>query len=123
MNFGTVQGVDGQTIEDFEQNLKGNLYRIWNRMTSGSYVPPAVKAVTIPKRSGGKRVLGIPTISDRIAQTVVKMYLEPELEPSFHEDSYGYRPGKSAIQAVSITRERCWKYGRLFEFDIKGGSL
>ena len=115
-----AEGVDGQTIEDFEQNLKGNLYRIWNRMASGSYIPPAVKAVTIPKRSGGKRVLGIPTISDRIAQTVVKMYLEPELEPFFHEDSYGYRPGKSAIQAVSITRERCWKYGWLFEFDIKG---
>ena len=115
-----AEGVDGQRIEDFEQNLKGNLYRIWNRMTSGSYIPPAVKAVTIPKRSGGKRVLGIPTISDRIAQTVVKMYLEPELEPFFHEDSYGYRPGKSAIQAVSITRERCWKYGWLFEFDIKG---
>lgn len=115
-----AEGVDDQTIEDFEQNLKGNLYRIWNRMTSGSYVPPAVKAVTIPKRSGGTRVLGIPTISDRIAQTVVKMYLEPELERCFHEDSYGYRPGKSAIQAVSITRERCWKYGWLFEFDIKG---
>jgi RNA-directed DNA polymerase len=115
-----VGGVDGQTMEDFEQNLKGNLYRIWTRMTSGSYFPPAVAAVTLPKRSGGTRVLGIPTISDRIAQTVVKMYLEPELEPYFHEDSYGYRPGKSAIQAVSITRERCWKYGWLFEFDIKG---
>lgn len=83
-------------------------------------MPPAVMAVTIPKRAGGSRVLGIPTISDRIAQTVVKMYLEPELEPYFHEDSYGYRPGKSAIQAVSKTRERCWKYGWLFEFDIKG---
>ena len=88
-----AEGVDDQTIEDFEQNLKGNLYRIWNRMTSGSYVPPAVKAVTIPKRSGGTRMLGIPTISDRISQTVVKMYLEPSLEPFFHEDSYGYRPG------------------------------
>lgn len=93
-------GIDGQTIEDFEQGLKGHLYKIWNRLTSGSYLPPAVMAVTIPKRSGGTRVLGIPTLSDRIAQTVVKMHLEPSLEPCFHEDSYGYRPGKSAIQAV-----------------------
>lgn len=113
-------GIDGQTLADFEQNLKGNLYRIWTRMGSGSYFPPAVVAVTIPKRSGGTRVLGIPTVSDRIAQTVVKMYLEPELEPHFHEDSYGFRPGKSAIQAVSMTRERCWQYRRVFEFDIKG---
>ena len=113
-------GIDGQTIEDFEQDLKGNLYKIWNRLTSGSYLPPAVMAVTIPKRSGGTRVLGIPTLSDRIAQTVVKMHLEPILEPCFHEDSYGYRPGKSAIQAVSKTRQRCWRYGWLYEFDIKG---
>jgi RNA-directed DNA polymerase len=113
-------GIDGQTIDDFEQDLKGNLYKIWNRLTSGSYLPPAVMAVEIPKRSGGTRVLGIPTLSDRIAQMVVKMYLEPILEPHFHEDSYGYRPGKSAIQAVSKTRRRCWRYGWLFEFDIKG---
>lgn len=113
-------GIDGQTIEDFEHDLKGNLYKIWNRLTSGSYLPPAVMAVGIPKRSGGTRVLGIPTLSDRIAQTVVKMYLEPILEPHFHEDSYGYRPGKSAIQAVSQTRQRCWRYGWLYEFDIKG---
>ena len=113
-------GIDGQTIEDFEQDLKGNLYKIWNRLTSGSYLPPAVMAVTIPKRSGGTRVLGIPTLSDRIAQTVVKMHLEPILEPCFHEDSYGYRPGKSAIQAVLKTRQRCWRYGWLYEFDIKG---
>jgi RNA-directed DNA polymerase len=113
-------GVDGQTIEDFEQNLKGNLYKIWNRMSSGSYFPPAVKAVTIPKRLGGTRTLGIPSISDRIAQTVVKLYMEPILEPCFHPDSYGYRPGKSAIQAVAVTRERCWKHGWVFEFDIKG---
>ena len=104
-------GIDGQTIEDFEQDLKGNLYKVWNRLTSGSYLPPAVMAVTIPKRAGGTRVLGIPTLSDRIAQMVVKMYLEPILEPHFHEDSYGYRPGKSAIQAVSKTRQRCWRYG------------
>ena len=113
-------GIDGETIEDFEQDLKGNLYKIWNRLTSGSYLPPAVMAVTIPKRSGGTRVLGIPTLSDRIAQTVVKMHLEPILEPCFHEDSYGYRPGKSAIQAVLKTRQRCWRYGWLYEFDIKG---
>ena len=113
-------GIDGQTIEDFEQGLKGHLYKIWNRLTSGSYLPPAVMAVTIPKRSGGTRVLGIPTLSDRIAQTVVKMHLEPILEPCFHEDSYGYRPGKSAIQAVSKTRQRCRRYDWLYEFDIKG---
>ncbi len=113
-------GIDGQTIEDFEPELKGNLYKIWNRLTSGSYLPPAVMAVTIPKRTGGTRVLGIPTLSDRIAQTVVKMHLEPILEPCFHEDSYGYRPGKSAIQAIAKTRQRCWRYGWLYEFDIKG---
>ncbi|HHI92136.1 MAG TPA: group II intron reverse transcriptase/maturase [Gammaproteobacteria bacterium] len=113
-------GIDGQTIEDFEQNLKGNLYKIWNRMSSGSYFPLAVKAVRIPKRAGGTRTLGIPSISDRIAQTVVKLKLEPVLEPCFHPDSYGYRPGKSAIQAVAVTRERCWKHGWVFEFDIKG---
>ena len=113
-------GIDGQTIEDFEQDLKRNLYKIWNRLSSGSYLPPAVMAVKIPKRTGGMRVLGIPTLSDRIAQMVVKMQLEPLLEPYFHEDSYGYRPGKSAIQAVSKTRQRCWRYGWLYEFDIKG---
>jgi len=113
-------GIDGETMVDFDRNLKGNLYKIWNRMSSGSYFPPAVKAVAIPKRSGGIRTLGIPTISDRIAQTVVKLTLEPQLEPCFHPDSYGYRPGKSAIQAVAVTRERCWKYGWVFEFDIKG---
>ena len=113
-------GVDEQTIEDFERNLKGNLYKIWNRMTSGSYYPPAVKAVAIPKKSGGMRILGIPSVSDRIAQTVVKLYIEPEMDKCFHPDSYGYRPGKSAIQAVAITRRRCWKYGWLLEYDIKG---
>lgn len=113
-------GIDGETMEDFDRNLKGNLYKLWNRMSSGSYFPPAVKAVEIPKRSGGTRTLGIPSVSDRIAQTVVKLKLEPELEPCFHPDSYGYRPGKSAIQAVAVTRERCWKHGWVFEFDIKG---
>ena len=113
-------GVDEQTMNNFEQDLKGNLYKIWNRMSSGSYFPPAVKAVAIPKKSGGTRILGIPSIPDRIAQTVVKMYLEPEMDKCFHPDSYGYRPGKSAIQAVSVTRRRCWEYGWLLEFDIKG---
>lgn len=84
-----AEGVDEQTIEDFERSLKRNLYKIWNRMTSGSYYPPAVKAVAIPKKSGGTRVLGIPSVSDRIAQTVVKLYLEPEMDKSFHPDSYG----------------------------------
>ena len=113
-------GVDTETIADFERNLKDNLYKIWNRMSSGSYFPPPVRAVAIPKKTGGERVLGIPAVSDRIAQTVVKMYLEPLVEPKFHEDSYGYRPGKSAIQAIKVTRQRCWRYNWVLEFDIKG---
>jgi len=87
-------GVDGQTIEAFEADLKGNLYRIWNRMSSGSYFPPPVRAVSIPKKSGGERILGVPTVGDRIAQMVVKQFIEPELDPIFLKDSYGYRPGK-----------------------------
>jgi group II intron reverse transcriptase/maturase len=113
-------GVDGQTIEQFEADLKGNLYRIWNRMSSGSYFPPPVRAVAIPKKSGGERILGVPTVSDRIAQMVVKQMIEPELETIFLPDSYGYRPGKSALDAVGVTRERCWKYDWVLEFDIKG---
>ncbi len=113
-------GVDGQTLEGFERDLKNNLYRIWNRMVSGSYFPPAVKAVPIPKASGGTRVLGVPTVSDRIAQTVVKLILEPMLEPVFDENSYGYRPGKSAHDALAVTRERCWRYDWVVEFDIRG---
>ena len=89
-------GIDGQTIEDFEKGLKKNLYRIWNRMSSGSYFPPPVRTVKIPKKSGGERSLGIPTVADRIAQQVVKARLEPEVDSLFHPDSYGYRPGKSA---------------------------
>ena len=115
-----AEGVDEETIADFKENLKGNLYRIWNRMSSGSYFPPPVKTVAIPKKTGGERILGIPTVSDRVAQTVVKMYFEPLVEPYFHKDSYGYRPGKSAIQAVAVTRKRCWQYDWLLEFDIKG---
>ena len=94
---GGAAGVDGQTMEDFEIDLKDNLYRIWNRMSSGTYFPPPVVRVEIPKRDGGTRNLGVPTISDRIAQTVVKRWLEPKVDPSFHRNSYGYRPGKSAI--------------------------
>ena len=113
-------GVDSETIADFEGNLKDNLYKIWNRMSSGSYFPPPVKTVAIPKKTGGERELGIPTVSDRIAQMVVKIRFEPLVEPFFHKDSYAYRPKKSAIQAVGVTRERCWRYDWLLEFDIKG---
>lgn len=112
-------GVDGQTIEGFEKDLKDNLYKLWNRMSSGSYLPPPVKRVQIEKRDGGKRPLGIPTVSDRIAQAVVKAYLEPELEKHFHPDSYGYRPGKSALEAVGVARQRCWKYAWALDIDIK----
>ncbi len=113
-------GVDGQTIEQFEADLEGNLYKIWNRMSSGSYFPPPVRAVTIPKKSGGERILGVPTVGDRIAQMVVKQLIEPDLDPIFLSDSYGYRPRKSALDAVRVTRERCWKYDWVLEFDIKG---
>jgi len=115
-----VAGSDDESIEEFEANLKDNLYKIWNRMSSGSYFPPPVKAVEIPKKNGGVRVLGVPTVSDRIAQMTAKMYFEPLVEPHFHQDSYGYRPNKSAIDAVAITRQRCWKYNWVLEFDIKG---
>ena len=113
-------GVDGQTIEQFEADLKGNLYKIWNRMSSGTYFPPPVRAVSIPKRSGGERILGVPAVSDRIAQTVVKQQIEPDLDLIFLSDSYGYRPGKSALDAVGVTRKRCWRYDWVLEFDIKG---
>jgi len=113
-------GVDSELISDFEENLKDNLYKIWNRMSSGSYFPPPVKTVSIPKKAGGERILGIPTVSDRVAQMVAKIYFEPLVEPHFHEDSYGYRPEKSALQAVAVTRKRCWRYNWLLEFDIKG---
>jgi len=113
-------GIDKESITDFEQNLKDNLYKLWNRMSSGSYLPPPVKAVEIPKKNGGLRVLGIPTVADRIAQMTVKMYFEPMVEPYFYPDSYGYRPGKSALEAIRITRRRCWKYHWILEYDIKG---
>src|ERR1700730_8254632 len=112
-------GVDEETIAMFEQNLSKNLYKLWNRMSSGSYFPPPVKQVEIPKAKGGTRKLGIPTVSDRIAQSVVKLMIEPTLDPVFHPDSYGYRPGKSAKQAIAVTRKRCWQYDWVVEFDIK----
>lgn len=113
-------GIDTMSIGKFEEKLEDNLYKIWNRMTSGSYFPSPVKAVEIPKKSGGVRTLGIPTITDRIAQTVAKIYLEPQIEPVFHRDSYGYRPGRSAIDAVAVTRKRCWDYDWVIVFDVKG---
>src|SRR3989339_869162 len=113
-------GVDKVSIEMYEKNLKDNLYKLWNRMSSGSYFPPPVMGLAIPKKSGGERLLGIPTVADRVAQTAVKMVLEPQLEAVFLPDSYGYRPGKSAHDAIGITRERCWRYEWLVEFDIKG---
>lgn len=113
-------GIDDESLEAFEANLKNNLYKIWNRMSSGCYFPPAVKAVEIPKKSGGKRILGVPTVADRVAQMVAKIHFEPTVEPYFHPDSYGYRPGKSAVDAIAITRQRCWGYDWVLEFDIKG---
>ena len=114
-------GVDGQTLEQFDEDLGSNLYKIWNRMSSGSYFPPPVRAVSIPKKNGsGERVLGVPTVGDRIAQMVVKQLIEADLEPIFLPDSYGYRPRKSALDAVGITRQRCWKYDWVLEFDIRG---
>ncbi len=113
-------GVDGQTLSRFEKDLEGNLYKIWNRMSSGSYFPPPVKLVEIPKGDGRMRPLGIPTVADRVAQTVAKAVLEPLVEPRFHPDSYGYRPGKSALDAVGKARERCWRFDWVIDLDIKG---
>ena len=113
-------GVDGVSIEEFESKHKNNLYKLWNRMSSGSYFPPPVRRVMIPKAGGKERPLGIPTVADRVAQMVVKRYLEPKVEPLFHPDSYGYRPGKSALEAVGKCRERCWRYDWIVDLDIKG---
>ena len=117
---GGAAGVDGQTIDEFGKDLTNNLFKLWNRMSSGSYFPQAVRRVEIPKDDGGIRPLGIPTVTDRIAQTVVKELLEPELERHFHPDSYGYRPGKSAPQAVGVARQRCWRNDWVLDLDIKG---
>lgn len=100
--------MDGESLAAFEEDLKNNLYKVWNRMSSGSYFPPAVRLVEIEKDNGGTSPLGIPTVADRVAQTVVKMVLEPVVDPFFHIDSYGYRPGKSALDAVGTARKRCW---------------
>lgn len=113
-------GVDSETIEEFERDLANNLYKLWNRMSSGTYFPPPVRAIFIEKKDGGARKLGIPTVTDRVAQTVVKMYLEPEVEPHFDSDSFGYRPKKSAIDAVAAARQRCWRYDWVIDLDIKG---
>lgn len=113
-------GCDGQSIADFESDLGNNLYKLWNRLTSGSYFPASVKRVEIPKLDGKMRPLGIPTVVDRIAQMVVKEMLEPALEPHFHVDSYGYRPNKSALGAIEVARKRCWRYDWVVELDIKG---
>ncbi|MEQ4724616.1 group II intron reverse transcriptase/maturase [Nonomuraea sp. B19D2] len=113
-------GVDGQSIDDFEADLQGNLYKIWNRMSSGTYFPPPVRAVEIPKQhGGGMRMLGIPTVADRVAQTVVARHLGIRVDPVFHEDSYGYRPGKSALDAVERCRQRCWKRDWVIDLDIQ----
>jgi len=113
-------GVDGVSLAEFESDLRGNLYKIWNRMSSGSYFPPPVRAVEIPKAHGaGTRMLGVPTIGDRIAQTVVASRLEEAVEPKFHADSYGYRPRKGALGAVGKCRERCWSYDWVIDLDVE----
>jgi RNA-directed DNA polymerase len=117
---GGAAGIDDQSLIDFEADLSGQLYKLWNRMSSGSYVPPAVKRVDIPKADGGTRPLGIPTVADRVAQMVVKQAIEPALERHFHPDSYGYRPGRDAHQALAVTRQRCWKTKWVVDLDIKG---
>jgi RNA-directed DNA polymerase len=113
-------GVDGQSLEEFKASEKDNLYKLWNRLSSGSYFPPPVRAVEIPKRGGGVRTLGVPTVADRIAQTAVAMVLEPEVEQVFHPDSYGYRPGRSAHQALEECKQRCWRVPWVIDLDIQG---
>jgi RNA-directed DNA polymerase len=117
---GGSAGVDGESIAEFEKSLGDNLYKLWNRMGSGSYFPPPVRAVPIPKKNGGTRILGVPTVADRVAQTVIKLVLEPVLESVFDRDSFGYRPGRSALDAVELVRRRSWKYDWVVELDIKG---
>jgi RNA-directed DNA polymerase len=112
-------GVDGQSIAEFEADLRNNLYKIWNRMSSGTYFPPAVKAVEIPKpHGGGIRILGVPTVADRVAQTVVALALEPRTESIFHDDSYGYRPRRSAHDALAKCRQRCWGKDWVIDLDV-----
>ena len=113
-------GVDGQSVADFEEDLRGNLYKIWNRMSSGTYFPPPVMAVEIPKggSGGGTRMLGVPTVADRVAQTVAALALETRTESIFHPDSYGYRPRRSALDAVAACRQRCWKKDWVVDLDV-----
>jgi len=117
---GGAPGVDGQTVEDFKRKLKDNLYKVWNRMSSGSYLPKAVRLCEIPKEDGKVRVLGIPTVEDRVAQMTAAMVFEPKVEPQFHPSSYGYRPGKSAMEAVGQARQRCWRWDWVIDLDIQG---
>jgi RNA-directed DNA polymerase len=117
---GGVAGIDQESIADFEKDLQNNLYKLWNRMSSGSYFPPQLRAVPIRKKTGGKRLLKIPTVGDRICQMVAKLVLEPQVEPIFLADSYGYRPNKSALEAIEETRQRCWREDWVLEFDIQG---
>ena len=113
-------GVDEQTLDEFEADLKGNLYKIWNRMSSGCYFPPPVRAVEVPKpHGGGVRLLGVPTVADRVAQTVVAMHLGERAEPRFHSDSYGYRPGRSGHDALEVCRERCWRNDWVIDLDVQ----
>jgi retron-type reverse transcriptase len=113
-------GADGESVEDFEKDLKGNLYKIWNRMSSGTYFPPPVRAVEVAKAHGtGTRILGVPTVADRIAQTVVAGVLEERAERLFHPDSYGYRPKRSALDAVAACRRRCWETDWVIDLDIR----
>jgi RNA-directed DNA polymerase len=112
-------GVDEQSIEEFERDLKGNLYKLWNRLSSGSYFPSPARAVEIPKQDGSSRKLGVPTVTDRIAQSVAAQALEPSVEPRFHPDSYGYRPGRSAHDAVAVCRQRCWRQDWVLDLDLK----
>lgn len=115
-----AEGVDEESIQAFEENLRDNLYKVWNRLSSGSYIPPPVRAVEIPKKDGrGSRMLGVPTVADRVAQTVAYLYLEPGVEPIFHPDSYGYRPRRSAHDALRTCRARCWKYDWVLDLDLK----
>ena len=113
-------GVDGQSVAEFEADLSNNLYKLWNCLSSGSYFPPPVRRVEIPKVNGGTRPLGIPTVADRVAQEVARRFLQPGLEPAFHANSYGYRPGRSAHDAVRTARERCWRHDWVLDLDIKG---
>jgi RNA-directed DNA polymerase len=116
---GGAAGPDGVTIEQFAGRLQDNLYKLWNRMSSGSYFPGPVRAVEIPKNGGGVRVLGIPDVIGRVAQTAVALWLEPGLEKIFHSDSYGYRPGRSPHDALAVCRKRCWEYDWVVDLDVR----